>query len=71
MDNQEQSWGGEEGLPQEVRGAAEGCRGMKSGCPKVGGTGNGVHSLSKTDMAPAFIFIHPNPQPLQHPKKAT
>lgn len=22
-------------------------------------------------MAPAFIFIHPHPQPLQHPKKAT
>lgn len=49
MNNQQQSWGGEEGLPQEVRGAAEdGCKEMKSGCPKVGGTGNGkgVHSLS-------------------------
>lgn len=42
MNNQQQGWGGEEGLPQEVRAAAEGGgRGMKSGCPKVIGTGNG------------------------------
>lgn len=36
MNNQQQRWGGEEGLPQGVRGAAKaGGRGMKSGCPKA------------------------------------
>lgn len=62
-----------------MRGAAEGCcRGMKSGRPKVGGTGKEVHSLSHKPTK-ALTSKHPEtsngsltwPQLCLHPSKST
>lgn len=86
--NQQQSWGGEEGLPkkweEQQKVVAEEWnqvdpKRVAPGKKSIASPTNPPKLLQASTQklltaawhGPSFVFIHPNPQPLQDPKKAT